>query len=159
MVDLQRGNLIDSNAPNPSVETLLHAFVPHKFINHTHANAVLALCDRADGLALCAKLYGARVPVVPYVMPGFALAKAAKAVFDANPDCEGLVLHKHGIFSFGRDAREAYERMIALVSRAERYLAREGARRPVRAKLPKPLASRHRHRAHRARADCRAARR
>ena len=127
MVDLQRGNLIDSKAPNPSVETLLHAFVPHKFINHTHANAVLALCDRPDGLELAASST-ARVPVVPYVMPGFALAKAAKEVFDAHPDCEGLVLHKHGIFSFGRDAREAYERMIALVSRAERYLAREGGR-------------------------------
>ncbi len=140
MVDLQRGNLLDSTAPNPSVETLLHAFVPHKFINHTHANAVLALCDRPDGLALARKLYGKRAPVVPYIMPGFALAKAAKAVFDAHPDCEGLILHKHGVFSFGASAEEAYERMIALVSRAERHLAREGGRHPVRAKLPKPIA-------------------
>jgi rhamnose utilization protein RhaD (predicted bifunctional aldolase and dehydrogenase)/NAD(P)-dependent dehydrogenase (short-subunit alcohol dehydrogenase family) len=140
MVNLQRGNLIDSAAPNPSVETLLHAFLPHKFINHTHANAVLALCDRPDGIELCRKLYGKRAPVVPYVMPGFALAKAAKEVFDAHPDCEGLVLHKHGIFSFGRNAREAYERMIALVSRAERYLARQRGRRSVKAALPKQLA-------------------
>jgi len=141
MVSLQRGNLIDAAAPNPSVETLLHAFLPQKFINHTHANAVLALCDRPDGIALCAKIYGKRAPVVPYVMPGFALAKAAKRVFDAHPDCEGLVLHKHGIFSFGATAEEAYERMIALVSRAERHLARERSRRLVAAAIPKKVAS------------------
>ncbi len=105
MVNLQRGNLIDASSPNPSVETLLHAFLPHKFVNHTHANAVLGLCDRPDGMALCAKIYGKRVPIVPYVMPGFALAKAAKAVFDANPDCEGLILDKHGVFSFGATRR------------------------------------------------------
>ena len=141
MVNLQRGNLIDSTAPNPSVETLLHAFLPHKFVNHTHANAVLALCDRPGGLELARKVYGSRAPVVPYVMPGFALAKAAKEVFDANRDCEGLVLHKHGIFSFGATAREAYERMIALVARAERHLAREDHRRPVKSALPKRIAA------------------
>jgi len=141
MVSLQRGNLIDAAAPNPSVETLLHAFLPHKFVNHTHANAVLALCDRPDGIALCAKIYGERAPVVPYVMPGFALAKAAKAVFAAHPDCEGLILHKHGIFSFGATAEEAYDRMIALVSRAERHLAHERGRRLVAAATPKKVAS------------------
>jgi rhamnose utilization protein RhaD (predicted bifunctional aldolase and dehydrogenase)/NAD(P)-dependent dehydrogenase (short-subunit alcohol dehydrogenase family) len=141
MVNFQRGNLLDSASPNPSVETLLHAFLPHKFVNHTHANAVLAICDRSDGFALASKLYGRRAPVVPYVMPGFALARAAKQVFDAHPDCEGLILYKHGVFSFGASAEEAYARMIALVSRAERRLARERGRRPVRAKVPKRLAS------------------
>jgi len=141
MVDLQRGNLIDSTAPNPSVETLLHAFLPHKFVNHTHANAALALTDRAEGLALAQKLYGARAPVVPYIMPGFALAKAAKAVFDEHPDCEGLILHKHGVFSFGENAEEAYERMIGLVSGAERHLAREHHRRVFKAAVPKRIAA------------------
>jgi rhamnose utilization protein RhaD (predicted bifunctional aldolase and dehydrogenase)/NAD(P)-dependent dehydrogenase (short-subunit alcohol dehydrogenase family) len=140
MVAIQRGNLIDSNAPTPSVETLLHAFIPHKFIDHTHANAVLALCDRPNGIELCRKVYGKRVAVVPYVMPGFALAKKAKEVFEANPNVEGLVLHKHGIFSFGKTAREAYDRMIDLVGRAERRLRKERARRPVAAKLPKNVA-------------------
>jgi rhamnose utilization protein RhaD (predicted bifunctional aldolase and dehydrogenase)/NAD(P)-dependent dehydrogenase (short-subunit alcohol dehydrogenase family) len=141
MIDLQRGNLIDSTAPNPSVETLLHAFLPHKFVNHTHANAVLALCDRPDGLELTEKLYGGRASVVPYIMPGFALAKAAKDVFDAHPDCEGLILHKHGVFSFGASAEEAYERMIALVSRAERHLGREQHERAFKAALPKKIAT------------------
>jgi rhamnose utilization protein RhaD (predicted bifunctional aldolase and dehydrogenase) len=85
MVRLQRANLIDPAAPNPSVETLLHAFIPHKFIDHTHSTAVLALTDQPDGEALCREVYGARVGYVPYLMPGFGLAKAAAEVFDADP--------------------------------------------------------------------------
>jgi rhamnulose-1-phosphate aldolase/alcohol dehydrogenase len=136
MVRLQRANLIDPAAPNPSVEALLHAFIPHKFVDHTHSTAVLALTDQPDGEALCREVYGARVGYVPYIMPGFGLAKAAAEVFDADPSVEGLILVKHGIFSFGADARQAYERMIALVTLAEERLARQ--RRPafVSAKLP-----------------------
>src|SRR5262249_57912043 len=77
MVAVQRGNLLDGDAPNPSVETLLHAFIPHKFVDHTHANAVLGLGDRPDGISLCRKIYGPRAAIVPYVMPGFALALKA----------------------------------------------------------------------------------
>jgi rhamnose utilization protein RhaD (predicted bifunctional aldolase and dehydrogenase)/NAD(P)-dependent dehydrogenase (short-subunit alcohol dehydrogenase family) len=141
MVAIQRGNLLDSAAPNPSVETLLHAFIPHKFVDHTHANAVLALCDRPDGMELCRKVYGSRAAVVPYVMPGFALALKAKEVFDAHPRCEGLILHKHGIFTFGGNAREAYDRMIDLVSLAERKLRGMHRRRVSAVKLPKTLAT------------------
>ena len=141
MVALQRGNLLDPNAPTPSVETLLHAFIPHKFIDHTHANAVLALVDRPDGMALAQKVYGKRVAIVPYVMPGFDLAIACKKAFDANPHVEGLVLHKHGVFSFGATAREAYDRMIDLVSRAERQLAKERGKAMRAARLPKKIAA------------------
>src|SRR6185437_8723242 len=140
MVAIQRGNLLDSAAPNPSVETLLHAFIPHKFVDHTHANAVLALCDRPDGMRLCQKVYGARAAIVPYVMPGFALALKAKEVFDAHPQCEGLILHQHGIFTFGGTAREAYDRMIDLVGRAERALRTMRGRRAFAIKLPNVLA-------------------
>jgi rhamnose utilization protein RhaD (predicted bifunctional aldolase and dehydrogenase)/NAD(P)-dependent dehydrogenase (short-subunit alcohol dehydrogenase family) len=129
MVRLQRANLIDPAAPNPSVEALLHAFIPYKFVDHTHSTAVLALTDQPDGESLCREVYGARVGYVPYIMPGFGLAKAAAQVFDADPSVEGLILIKHGIFSFGVDAREAYERMIALVTLAEQRLARN--RKPV----------------------------
>ncbi len=124
MVRIQRENLIDPTAPNPSVETLLHAFLPHKYVDHTHANAVLSLVDQPNGEAICGDLYGDRMSVVPYVMPGFALAKRAADVFEARPEVEGLILHKHGIFTFAEDAREAYERMIAMVTRAEERLAR-----------------------------------
>ena len=80
---VQRENLLDPAAPNPSVETLLHAFLPHKFVDHTHSTAVLSLVDQPDGEAICAEVYDGRAGVVPYIMPGFALAKAAADVFDA----------------------------------------------------------------------------
>jgi rhamnose utilization protein RhaD (predicted bifunctional aldolase and dehydrogenase)/NAD(P)-dependent dehydrogenase (short-subunit alcohol dehydrogenase family) len=124
MVNVQRSNLLDSKAPNPSVETLLHAFLPHKFIDHTHSNAVLSLTDQPDGAALAADLYGKRAALVPYVMPGFALAKKCSEVSKANPGVEGLILLKHGIFSMGATAEEAYGRMIDLVTMAEQRLAK-----------------------------------
>lgn len=133
MVSFQRGNLLDSNAPDPSIETLLHAFLPHRYVFHTHADAVLALTDQPDGAALCAEAFGRRAGVVPYVMPGFALAKACAAAHDAAPSVEGLILLKHGVFSFGDSAREAYERMIALVSMAEDRLAHARPPRPAAA--------------------------
>src|ERR1019366_10712529 len=136
MVRLQRANLIDPAAPNPSVEALLHAFIPHKFIDHTHSTAVLALTDQPDGEALCREVYGSKVGYVPYVMPGFGLAKAAAQVFDADPSVEGLILVKHGIFSFGGDARQSYERMIALVTSAEARLAKNRKPAFISARLP-----------------------
>jgi rhamnose utilization protein RhaD (predicted bifunctional aldolase and dehydrogenase)/NAD(P)-dependent dehydrogenase (short-subunit alcohol dehydrogenase family) len=141
MVRLQRANLIDPAAPNPSVEALLHAFIPHKFVDHTHSTAVLALTDQPDGEALCREVFGARVGYVPYVMPGFGLAKAAAQVFDADPSVEGLILVKHGIFSFGADAKESYERMIALVTLAEEWLAKNRKRAFISTKLPARPAS------------------
>jgi rhamnose utilization protein RhaD (predicted bifunctional aldolase and dehydrogenase)/NAD(P)-dependent dehydrogenase (short-subunit alcohol dehydrogenase family) len=136
MVRLQRANLIDPAAPNPSVEALLHAFIPHKFVDHTHSTGVLALTDQPDGEALCREVYGARVGYVPYVMPGFGLAKAAAHVFDLDPSVEGLILVKHGIFTFGADARESYERMVALVTSAEQRLAKNRKPAFIGAKLP-----------------------
>jgi rhamnulose-1-phosphate aldolase/alcohol dehydrogenase len=124
MVRIQRANLIDPAAPTPSVETLLHAFLPHAFVDHTHATAVLSLVDQPNGAELCAQVYAGRMALVPYVMPGFELAKKAAEIHDAHPRVEGLILLKHGIFTFAEDAREAYERMIAMVSLAEARLAR-----------------------------------
>jgi rhamnose utilization protein RhaD (predicted bifunctional aldolase and dehydrogenase)/NAD(P)-dependent dehydrogenase (short-subunit alcohol dehydrogenase family) len=141
MVNVQRLNLLTASAPNPSVETLLHAFLPHKFVDHTHAAAVLSLVDQPDGEALAREVYDGRMGIVPYIAPGFALAKAAADVFDEKPDVEGLILHKHGIFTFGETTREAYERMIEMVSLAESRL-RQG--RPVvfqKAQLPADLAA------------------
>src|SRR6195256_6611759 len=101
MVNFQRINLLDSSAPNPSVETLLHAFLPHKFVDHTHAAAVLSLVDQPDGEALAREVYDGRMGIVPYIAPGFGLACAAAEVFEQDPRVEGLILHKHGIFTFG----------------------------------------------------------
>lgn len=138
MVNFQRGNLLDSASPNPSVETLLHAFLPHKFIDHTHSTAVLSLTDQPDGEAVCREVYGSRMGYVPYIMPGFALAKKAAEVFEQDPSVEGLILLKHGIFTFGATAREAYERMIAMVTLAEERLGK--SRKPAFAAAALPAA-------------------
>ncbi|MGH6988436.1 MAG: bifunctional aldolase/short-chain dehydrogenase [Stellaceae bacterium] len=139
MVNFQRAHLLDSAAPNPSVETLLHAFLPHPFVDHTHATAVLALTDQAEGAALCREVFGDRVAIVPYIMPGFALAKRAGEIFDAAPGVEALILLKHGIFTFGDDARQSYERMIEFASLAEARLG-EGRRKMVPVTLPQAIA-------------------
>ncbi len=136
MVALQRANLIDPSSPNPSVETLLHAFLPHKFVDHTHATAVLGLVDQVNSRDLCGEVYGARMGFVRYIMPGFALAKEAADVFDTNPHVEGLILDKHGLFTFGETAREAYERMIEMVTLAEERLRKDRKAVFVRAPLP-----------------------
>jgi len=138
MVSAQRQLLLDPSAPNPSVETLLHAFIPDKFVDHTHSTAILALADQPDSEAIFAEIFGDRVALVPYVMPGFDLARAAGDARDAHPDAEGMILLKHGVFSFGATARESYERMIALVSAAEDYIARRPrvAPRPARIDAP-----------------------
>lgn len=141
MVNAQRINLLDASAPNPSVETLLHAFLPHKFVDHTHANAVLALSDQDGGDELCCEVYGSRMGYVPYIMPGFALAKKAKEVFEADPDVEGLVLLKHGIFTFGETAQQAYERMIEMVTLAEARIASRRIQTIVPADLPDDIAA------------------
>lgn len=140
LVRIQRVNLLDPMAPNPSVETLLHAFVPHKFVDHTHSIAILSLIDQPNGQELCAEVYKGRLGIVPYVLPGFGLAKKSADVFDADPMIEGLILYKHGIFTFGATAREAYERMIEMVSIAEARLKR--GRKPVfaTAQLPQRIA-------------------
>ena len=139
MVNYQRINLLDASAPNPSIETLLHAFLPHKFIDHTHSSAVLALTDQPDGEAIARDLYGKRVAYVPYTIPGFALAKSVTKVFERNPDVEGLVLLRHGIFTFADDAKTAYERMIEIVTMAEERLQRN-RKLLAPAKLPEKLA-------------------
>jgi len=135
MVKFQRLNLLDPSSPNPSVETLLHAFLPHKFVDHSHTKAVLSVSDQKDGIKICKEIYGDKVAVLPYVMPGFALAKATADLYDKNPDIEGIVLHKHGLFSFGGTAKQSYERMIKLVSMAEKYIASKPAYVPVKAKM------------------------
>jgi rhamnose utilization protein RhaD (predicted bifunctional aldolase and dehydrogenase)/NAD(P)-dependent dehydrogenase (short-subunit alcohol dehydrogenase family) len=116
-------------APVPSVEAILHAILPYTYVDHTHADAIIAISNTADGEARIREIYGDTVVVVPYHMPGFELAAACAARFaqEANPNTVGMVLLNHGIFSFGQSAKESYERMIALVGRAEKYLADRGA--------------------------------
>src|ERR1700730_9972719 len=140
MVRVQRANLLDPGAPNPSVETLLHAFLPHKYVDHTHSTAVLSLADQPDAAERCADLYAQWMGLVSYIMSGFLLAKKAAEIFEADPAVEGLVLLKHGIFTFGDTAQEAYERMIAAVSLAEERLERRRKAVFAPARLPAAVA-------------------
>jgi rhamnose utilization protein RhaD (predicted bifunctional aldolase and dehydrogenase)/NAD(P)-dependent dehydrogenase (short-subunit alcohol dehydrogenase family) len=111
---------LDPDAPMPSVETLLHVFLPQTVVVHTHADAVLALTNQPNGEKLCRDVFGDTVIVAPYAMSGFALAKTADRLMCAHPHTEGLIVLKHGIFTWGNDAKEAYDRMIRLVRAAER---------------------------------------
>lgn len=123
MVNAQRTRMLDASAPNPSVETLLHAFLPQKYIDHSHADAILSLVDQPDAELRCRDVFGKRFGIVPYIMPGFALARLAAEVYEQRPEVEGLLLLKHGLFTFGATARESYDRHIAAVDEAERHLA------------------------------------
>jgi len=122
MVSYQKRNLIDISSPNPSVETFLHAFLPFKYVDHTHADAVLNITNRPGGLNFCKKIFGNKVNIVPYVMPGFMLAKKINEVYLKNPNIDCLILMNHGIFTFANDAKGAYDLMIKYVSQAERAI-------------------------------------
>ncbi|MHB1102185.1 MAG: bifunctional aldolase/short-chain dehydrogenase [Devosia sp.] len=126
MVTLQRANLIDPASPNPSVEALLHAFIPHKFVDHTHSTAILAIADQAESRKMSAEIFGPKMGFVPYIMPGFDLAKAAADIFDQDPTVDGLILDKHGIFTFGDTAKQAYDLMIHYVTLAEDFVKQNG---------------------------------
>ncbi|MEM7606661.1 MAG: bifunctional aldolase/short-chain dehydrogenase [Myxococcota bacterium] len=140
MVNAQRTRLLDASAPNPSVETLLHAFLPAKFVDHSHANATLSISDQPEAEAVCRKILGDRVGYVPYVMPGFDLAKLAAEVAEANPHSEGLLLLHHGLFTWGETAEESYRRHIEIVTLAEQAVAeaRQKATQP-KSITPAPL--------------------
>src|SRR6202034_1913507 len=137
LVGIERASLIDPAAANPSVEIMLHAFLPHKFVDHTHATAVLSVIDQPDGEKKCAEVFAGRMAYVPYVMPGFGLAKKAIEVFERARPGDGLILGKHGIVTFGATAREAYERMIEMVSLAETFIAQRRKSAAAAASAPR----------------------
>ena len=129
MVNELKTQMTRASAPSPSVETILHATLPYKYVDHTHADAIVTITNTADGLARIQEIYGERVVIIPYVMPGFDLARvcAAKFAAQAGENTIGMVLMNHGIFSFGETAKQSYERMIALVGQAEDYLQKHHA--------------------------------
>lgn len=136
MVNEQRIAMLDASGPNPSIECLLHAFLPHAFVDHTHADAILAIADQPEGERVCREIFGKGLVFVPYVKPGFDLAQATAAAFEANREhAEVIVLQQHGVFTFGPDAKSSYERMIDVCTRAEKRI---GPRLPVTAPPPRP---------------------
>ena len=125
MINFQKKFMVDTNFPNSSVETLLHAFLPHKYIDHTHSNAILSIINQENDYDICKKVFGNELAIVPYIMPGFMLAKKATQIYDKNPKVKGLILLKHGIFTFGKTAKESYKRMIRYVNIAENELRKK----------------------------------
>ena len=132
MVNEQRTHLLDASSPNPSVETLLHAFLPHKFIDHSHADASLIIANQPGAEKICQEIYGDRIGIVSYIMPGFALAKASAKMYEKNPHVEGLMLINHGLFTFGNTAKESYDRHIHAVTLVEEYIGKK----PLKALTP-----------------------
>lgn len=140
MVNAVRGALLDSRSPNPSVEALLHAFLPHRFVDHTHANAILTLTDQPDPELHVRRALGESVLVLPWIMPGFPLAKAVADAYAKSPNATAIVLAKHGLFTFGNTARESYERTVEIVELAEQYLQSTLAGQPTMLRQhPAPL--------------------
>ena len=129
LVREQRAAMTDPGAPDPSVEAVLHAIIPATYVDHTHADAVVALTNTADGGRIASELFGPRMLVVPYVMPGFALARAIRQLTQGIDWSvhDGMILLSHGVFTWGESARASYELMIRTVSEAERHLERRGA--------------------------------
>src|SRR3989440_5071908 len=129
MVNELNTHTVRAGAPSPSVETILHAILPHTYVDHTHADAVLSVSNAPEGEKRVREIYGDRVVIIPYIMAGFDLAAYCAREFprQAGKNTIGMVLLSHGIFSWGKDARESYERMIELVSMAEEYLQRKKA--------------------------------
>lgn len=128
MVAGQKIAMIDETAPNPSVEAILHALIPFKVVDHTHADAIVTISNSLNGLEHIQKLFP-NFLIIPYVMPGFILAQTIYARTESPTfyweNCEGIILHKHGIFTFDNDAKKSYDKMINAVSRAENFLETE----------------------------------
>ncbi len=137
MVNEFRTHSLDWCAAAPSMETLIHAFIPHKFIDHTHPDAILALTNQIDGKRLAREALGENVIVLDYVTPGFKLAKAAATAFETNPDSKAMILMQHGLITWGETAYESYKTTIELVTRAEEYLA-QNARYPLVPRVTTP---------------------
>ena len=124
MVKEQRAALRDADAPNPSIEAILHAIIPFKFVDHTHADAVVTISNTPDGKKTLGKIYGDNVLLIDYVMPGFILSKY---IYEQTRDIdwstlEGIILLNHGLFTFDDDAKRSYEKHIDLVMKAEAYI-------------------------------------
>lgn len=123
MVNVQRTNLMDQASPNPSVETLLHAFLSHHVVDHTHATPFLALANLPEPEPIMREIFGDKLAIVPYVMPGFELAKLAAEIAEQHPEAEGLLLLQHGHFTWGENAKQSYDRVIDHTNRVEAWFA------------------------------------
>ena len=129
MVAFLERHLLDPKAPRPSIETLLHAFIPEAAVDHTHADAILSLANTRHGERLIRRVLGPRLLWIPYLQPGFALSRRVAQAYQRRPDAHGAVLEQHGLITWGPDGRTSYERTLRYVTRAERFIAQRLRRR------------------------------
>lgn len=140
LVASQRRMLLDPYAPSPSIEAVLHAIIPHKHVDHTHANAIISLTNQPDGEAIIRDLFP-DTTIVPYVMPGFVLSQVCRRILKDQPDAKHMILMNHGIFTFHDDPRQSYDDMIGMCDAAEKRLERGAARPFGMARLPEAAPS------------------
>ncbi|MDE2009086.1 MAG: bifunctional aldolase/short-chain dehydrogenase [Candidatus Omnitrophica bacterium] len=141
MVRGQRAAMLDPYAPNPSVEAILHAIIPYKYVDHSHADAVVTITNTPDGKRRIQEIYGTRVLIVPYVMPGFVLARKVYEVTRGGDwsRYDGMILLNHGLFTFANSAKESYENHIRLVTKAEQYIKKRNIKLASAKPMPDDL--------------------
>jgi len=142
MVRFQREAMLDQSFANPSIEAILHALIPFKYVDHTHADAIVTISNSKRGKKILSKLYGKNFLIVPYVMPGFELAKVVHTL-TCKVDwkkLEGIILMHHGVFTFDDDGMKSYEKMLNVVKIAQKYLQKNTKIRTKKAKTTHDLA-------------------
>jgi len=122
MVEYLSHCMIDSKHPRASIETLLHAFLPFKHVDHTHPDAIISLCCADNGKQIAEEIYGNRFVWVPYIRPGFTLSKMIAEGVKNNPNAELVLMEKHGLVVWGDTAQESYEKTISIINEAESYI-------------------------------------
>jgi rhamnulose-1-phosphate aldolase/alcohol dehydrogenase len=114
--------MIDHKHPRPSIETLLHAFLPFKHVDHTHPDAIISICCADNGKQIAEEIYGNRFVWVPYVRPGFTLSKMIAEGVKNNPNAELVLMEKHGLVTWGDTSEECYAKTISIINEAENYI-------------------------------------
>jgi rhamnulose-1-phosphate aldolase/alcohol dehydrogenase len=122
MVPYLVNSMVDGKHPRASIETLLHAFLPYKHVDHTHPDAIISICCADNGKAIADKIYGNRYVWVPYIRPGFTLSKMIAEGVRNNPNAELVLMEKHGLVTWGETSKEAYDKTIAIIQEAESYI-------------------------------------
>ncbi len=130
MVDYLAHALQEPASPRPSIETLLHGFLPASAVIHTHADAVVSLTNNDRSRDVLREVYRDEVIALAYRRPGFLISREVASVFAANPNARAILLEKHGTICWGASVKEAYEATIELISRAEEAIAHRAKGRP-----------------------------
>src|SRR5690606_22929408 len=131
MVDYLVRSMLHPSMPRPSIETLMHAFIPFPHVDHTHPDAIVTLCNLAEGKEIVRQIFGDSVYWVDYVRPGFSLAKQVGRAVRENPNLRGVFLGNHGLVTWGNTHKESYENTLALINEAQAYIDQAVAKKPV----------------------------